>query len=115
MKKRILVVEKDDDALHMIEHILLEEGYEVFITNSEFGIFDLIKRCRPDVILLDLISVTPQATELNRAIKSEADIRHIPVIMLSSHFSLDVIRTATVDENTSKSVDVQKLLELVEN
>lgn len=97
----------------MIEHILQEEGYQVFTTTTEFGIFDLIRRSKPDVILLDLISTSPQGTELNRALKSEADIKHIPVVMFSAHFSLDTIKAAIADGNSSKSVDVQKLVDLV--
>lgn len=115
MKKRIFIVEKDDDALQMIEHILQDEGYEVFTTNTEFGIFDLIKRSKPDVILLDLINITPQGTELTRALKSEANIKHIPVIMLSAHLSLDVIKVALAEGKGSQSVDVQRLVEIVES
>jgi len=114
MKKRIFVVEKDDDILQIIERILIDEGYDVFTANTEFGIFEQIKTSRPDAILLDVIHVTPQGMELCRAIKAELDIQHIPVIVPSTHLKAEVTEEVFAGEILSKLFDVDKLLKVVD-
>jgi len=115
MKKRIFVIEKDDDILHIIEHILQEEGYEVFTSTTEFGIFEQIKKSKPHVILLDVINTTPRGTELCRAIKAANEIRHIPVIVLSTHLKADVMKEVCADEIVPKPFDINKLIQIVES
>lgn len=114
MKKRIFIIEQDDDILQIIEHIFREEGYEVFTANSEFGIFEKIKNSRPHAILLDVISTTPRGTELCRALKSEEGIRHIPVIVLSTHLKAEVMKGDCADDVLSKPFDITRLVEIVE-
>ncbi|WP_207422954.1 response regulator [Desertivirga brevis] len=114
MKKRIFIIEKDDDILQVIEHLFREEGYEVFTANSEFGIFEKIRNSRPHAILLDVISTTPQGTELCRALKSEEGIRHIPVIVLSTHLKVEMMKGDCADDVLSKPFDIAMLVEIVE-
>ncbi|WP_207532536.1 response regulator [Desertivirga arenae] len=114
MKKRIFIIEKDDDILQVIEHLFREEGYEVFTANSEFGIFEKIRNRQPHAILLDVISTTPQGTELCRALKSEEGISQIPVIVLSTHVRADVMKGDCAEDVLSKPFDITKLVEIVE-
>ncbi len=115
MKRKIFVVEKDADIHDIIVRILSEEGYEVNSSRSEFGIFEQIKNAMPDIILLDVVSASAQGTELCRAIKSANEIKHIPVVVLSTHLKVDATKSVHADEITPKPFDVNKLADIIES
>jgi len=115
MKKKIFVVEKDADILEIIVHILSEEGYEVASSRTEFGIFEQIKNVMPDIILLDVINTSAQGTELCRALKSANEIKHIPVVVLSTHLKVEIVRDICADEVLPKPFDIHKLVDVIEN
>lgn len=113
MKKKILVVEKDEDILHIISHILTEEGYHPILSKTEKGIFDIIRINQPDIILLDVIKPTDQGTELCRAIKAAETTRHIPVIVLSTHSEIEEVKKVCADEVVNKPFDITMLVNVV--
>ncbi len=113
-KKKILVLEKDEDILQIITHILEEEGYEVRAFRSELGMIDEISRSCPDAVLLDIIRPTPEGTELCRAIKEAEGISHIPVIALSTHSKADTLKEICADEVIKKPFDVDFLINIIE-
>ncbi len=113
-KKKILVLEKDEDILQIIIHILNDEGYEVKGSRSEKGMIDEIKAYAPDAILLDIIQPTALGSELCRTIKLEQGICHIPVIVLSTHSKVDILKDICADEIVKKPFDVSFLVETLE-
>ena len=115
MKRKIFVVEKDADIHDIIVRSLSDEGYEVNSSQSEFGIFEQIKNAMPDIILLDIVSTSAQGTELCRAIKSANEIKHIPVVVLSTHLKVDVIKSVRANEMIPKPFDVNKLADIIES
>ncbi|MEO6149918.1 MAG: response regulator, partial [Mucilaginibacter sp.] len=64
MKKRILVIENDEDILHIVAHILTEEGYQVIPSRSEEGMIKIIVKEKPDIIILDVVKTTAAGTAL---------------------------------------------------
>jgi DNA-binding response OmpR family regulator len=113
MKKKILVIESDEDICQIISHILSEEGYDTILCKSEVGIFDIIHTNMPDIILLDVIKLTEQGTELCRAIKATETTMHIPVIVLSTHVKIEDVRQICADEVIKKPFDISLLIHLV--
>ncbi|MHB1179717.1 MAG: response regulator, partial [Daejeonella sp.] len=77
MKKRIVVVERERDILEIVTHILTDRGFHVIPYQSEKGIFENIVDIMPDIILLDIISVSEMGTELCRKIKKFDKTKHI--------------------------------------
>lgn len=114
MKKKILVIEKNEAILDVIEHILTDEGYEVRLSLTEDNIFDQILNYKPDAILLDIIRPTVEGTELCRNIKAAETTKHIPVIVLSTHNKAASIKDVCADEVINKPFDVSFLLNMVE-
>lgn len=113
-KKKILVMDKDEDILQIIKHILTEEGYDVQTSRTEQGMLDKIHSYHPDAILLDIIMPTPEGTELCRAIKEAEGINHIPVIVLSTHNKAELVKDICADEIVKKPFDVDFLVETIE-
>lgn len=113
MKKKILVIESDDDILEVISLVLSTEGYQPILSKSEEGIFDIIRTNQPDIILLDVVKPTNQGTELCRAIKAAETTKHIPVIVLSTHAQIGEVKQVCADEILKKPFDIALLLEVV--
>lgn len=114
MKKKILVFEKNKDILDMIEIILTEQGYVVDLVSSDTDVSQHIQNFQPDAILLDIISPTAEGTALCEAIKSAEDTSHIPVIVLSTHPKLEVIKEICADEVVAKPFDIDFLVTVIE-
>ncbi|HEX8377745.1 MAG TPA: response regulator [Pedobacter sp.] len=114
MKKKILVIEKDVDILHVIEYILKEHDYTVFTAHTEKEIIASIKEITPDAILLDVIKPTDEGTALCNAIKANPEICHIPVIVLSTHFNIQSLKSVCADEIIEKPFDIHELLSVIE-
>jgi two-component system phosphate regulon response regulator PhoB len=84
MQKSILVVEDDADIRQLIDFNLAREGYEVTcVEGGEEGL-DLIKNRPPDLVVLDLMLPGIDGLETCRAIKSNPQTEHIPVIIVSA-------------------------------
>lgn len=115
VKRKIFVIERDENVLKSLIYCLKEQGYEVFSSNSEFGIFGQLERAKPDAILLDVVSATAQGTELCRAIKAAPQLKHIPVILPSMHLKTNFAKTVFTDEVLPKPFDIQKLNGIIEH
>lgn len=114
VKKRILVVEKDEDILQIIGLMLVNSGYDVKLSITENGIFDQITDYSPDAILIDIVKITPEGTQLCREIKDAEGINHIPVIVLSTHPKAELVKEVCADEVVHKPFDIDFLLETLE-
>jgi DNA-binding response OmpR family regulator len=114
MKKKILVFDKNRDILDMIEIILTQEGYEVDPVCFHNQVSKRIEEFKPDAILLDVVNPTAEGTELCEAIKNAEDTSHIPVIVLSTHPKVNVVKEICADEVVAKPFDIDFLVAVVE-
>lgn len=114
MKKKILVFEKNRDILDMIGIILTDAGYEVNPISDDAEVKPRIHNFQPDVILLDVINPTTEGTALCKAIKAGEDTKHIPVIVLSTHPKLEVVKEICADEVIAKPFDITFLVSVIE-
>ena len=85
MSKRILVVEDQEDNRQIVRDLLSASGYELTdaITGEE-GVA-LAKRDRPDLILMDIQLPGIDGYEATRRIKADPELRHIPIIVVTSY------------------------------
>ncbi|MCI0710478.1 MAG: response regulator [Chloroflexi bacterium] len=83
---RILLVEDDEGHVTLIKRNLLRAGLSVDIEAADTGreAVHALHAIPPDVILLDLNLPELTGFEVLEFIKSNKDLRHIPVIVLSS-------------------------------
>lgn len=114
MKKRIVVVEPDLDIREIVSHILTDRGFEVIPYQNEIGIFEHIIEIMPDVILLDIYSITEQGTELCRQIKKDPKTKDIPVIVLSTHTRAAIVKEICAEDVIPKPFDIDHLILVVE-
>jgi len=87
-RMKILVVDDNEDNLDLIEAILSEEGYEnIMRATSAEEMFEILKREKPDLILLDIMLPGMDGYEACRRLKQSEEWRDIPVIMVTAKTS----------------------------
>ncbi|WP_276348113.1 response regulator [Daejeonella sp. JGW-45] len=115
MKKKILVVERDEDILYIIRHLLEEQGYAVGVSITEEGIVDRVIKEKPDIILLDIIKPTAEGTALCNALKRVPSIKHIPVIVLSTYPQIQTVKIECADDIIDKPFDISEIINVIED
>jgi DNA-binding response OmpR family regulator len=83
-RKKILVVDDEEDILHFLELVLREKGYEVATASSGHEALTRAQVDRPDLILLDIMMPQMDGWEVLKLLRVEADTARIPVAMLSA-------------------------------
>jgi len=85
MTKRILVVEDQEDNRIILRRLLCSAGYDLIeAVNGEDGVA-LALSTRPDLILMDIQLPVMDGYEATRRIKSNAELKSIPVIAVTSY------------------------------
>jgi two-component system cell cycle response regulator DivK len=84
-KGRVLVVEDNRDNMTLIVDILETLDYAVIQAGDGVRGVETAVAERPDLILMDLSLPKMDGWTAAQAIKSNPDIRHIPVIALTAH------------------------------
>jgi two-component system cell cycle response regulator DivK len=111
--KRILVIEDVEFNRDLIVQ-LLEEEYEILTATDGAEGIDVARRERPDLILMDLSLPVMDGWEATRQIKTDKEIRNIPIIALSAHAMTgdeERARQSGCDDYLSKPLDEDLLFE----
>jgi twitching motility two-component system response regulator PilH len=83
MSKTVLIVDDDPDVRMFNATVVEESGYTpVEATNGEEGL-KMVKKDRPDLVLLDVLMPKQSGIRLYRELKTDKSLIGIPVIMLS--------------------------------
>ena len=83
-RERILVVDDEPHVLWQVRNALTEAGYGAMVTSNPDELDHLLRKRRPDLILLDLILPGTDGFEL---LKSCSEVSDVPVIFLSGRGS----------------------------
>lgn len=83
-KKKILVVDDEEDIQELIKYNLNKVGFQVICANSgELGL-QATRENYPDLLVLDLMLPEMSGLEVCRQLKSDLKTLHIPIIMLTA-------------------------------
>ena len=95
-KKKILLVEDNEDSIYIIQFFLNRLGYEVIIAeNGEIGIKKSLEH-QPDLILMDMMMPVMDGYQASKSIKANEKTKMIPIIALTAHVS-EEDRARTLD------------------
>jgi DNA-binding response OmpR family regulator len=111
--KKILVVDDDPDILDALQFMLEDAGYEVTTTEKGEYAENLhdTNGGLPDVIILDVLLSGKDGRLICQKLKSQAETRHIPIIMMSAHNNAgQSIATIGADDFVAKPFDMDELL-----
>jgi DNA-binding response OmpR family regulator len=83
-KKKILIVDDEDDILHFLELVLREKGYDVATASGGHEALTKAQVDRPDLVLLDIMMPQMDGWEVLKLLRVDEGTSHIPVAMLSA-------------------------------
>ena len=114
-RKKILIVDDTDWNRDLLVQ-LLEDDYEIAqAADGEEGVKQAAAE-RPDLILMDLGMPVMDGWEATRRIKADPELKHIPVIAVTSHAMVGdeiTARQAGCDDYIAKPVDENLLMEKI--
>ena len=114
-KKKILVVDDTEFNRDLVVQ-LLEDEFELIIAQDGAEGFKQTQAERPDLILMDLGMPVMDGWEATRKIKANNDLKHIPIIAVTSHaMAGDEVgaRKAGCDDYLPKPIDEAELLKKI--
>jgi DNA-binding response OmpR family regulator len=83
-RERILVVEDEGDLREVLAYNLTREGYRVSTASGGARALDLVRRERPDLVVLDLMLPDLDGLEICRRIRREAEVAATPILILTA-------------------------------
>ncbi len=91
-KKRLLLIEDEEDIAALIKLQAEVSGYKLHVEVDGLNGFRAVERERPDLVILDVMLPGQNGFDVCRKIKSHPELKSTPVIMLSAKDEeLDVI------------------------
>lgn len=114
------MINDDPDYLEMMEFMLeAERNCQVVIGQKGEDALQVIKSASPDLVILDVImGHEPRGVEILEAIRSDADVREVPVIICTADAAFlqkNAGRLRCLDsESLEKPFDLEDLLALID-
>lgn len=117
MSTHIVIVDDDPDFREFVRIVLEAHGYEVHEADNAMEGVALMRAAAPDLLLLDaMMSYELTGVGMIRAVRSDPQLAHTPLILISAVLSEDEDRflpadeRAMVDRFLSKPVSPDELL-----
>lgn len=85
--KRILLIEDDLDLFNLVQYNLEKEGFAFAGAKTGKGALDLCRREKPDLVILDIMLPDSDGLDICRAMRSDPELAHIPIIFLTARAS----------------------------
>ena len=82
-KTRVLAVDDDEEMLDLYSVELARLGFEVLTVPRGADLKAKVLKFKPDLILMDVMMPGVDGISLTRAIRSDPETRHIPVLVVS--------------------------------
>ena len=115
-KKKVLVIDDENDILLIIKSALHEEGYDVATANNGYDGLALAEDASPDLIILDIMMPEMDGFEVLQQLRENEKTARIPIVILTGMSSKDKIREALnkgIDYYIVKPFEYQDLVSKV--
>lgn len=113
MKTKVLVIDDEKHIVELLKFNLETMDYEVHYSYDGFDGFIKAKEIMPDLILLDWMLPNISGIDLLKKIRSDKDLKNIPVIMLTAkNIENDKVEglDSGADDYITKPFSVKELL-----
>ena len=101
MSKRILIADDEPSIVAALNFLLQSNGYEVHVAHDGEEALELVEKCKPDLVLLDVMMPVRSGYEVCQRIRERAGGRHVKIIILSAKG-----RDAEVNRGIAMGADV---------
>lgn len=82
-KNKVLLVDDEDINLDLLKNTL-EDTYDIFIAKDAYTCIDVMKKVKPNIVLLDIVMPIKDGFQTMELIKKNLDIANIPVIFITA-------------------------------
>ena len=116
--RKILVVEDNQDNRELVVKVLKINGYKVIEAVDGEEAIEKTKTENPDLILMDLFIPKIDGYEVTTRLKTDRDLRRIPIIALTAHAmkgDMEKALAAGCDYYIPKPIDVRELPNQIKN
>jgi len=96
----LLIADDDEDILTLVQLRLSRSGYEVVVARDGEEALRLAREKQPDLAVLDWMMPKASGLEVLRAIRADAELRDIPVVLLTARAS-----EADIEEGLAAGAD----------
>jgi len=86
-RKRILVVEDEDNIAVALDYLMTREGYAQTRIATGAGAVDLIRRDRPDLVLLDVMLPEVSGYEICQNVRMDPALNDVKILMMTARGS----------------------------
>lgn len=91
-KKRILLIEDEEDIAALIKLQAEASGYKLHVEVDGINGYRAVEREKPDLVILDVMLPGQNGLDVCRKIKSSPELKNIPVIILTAKSEeLDIV------------------------
>ena len=114
MAKKILLVEDNEMNRDMLSRRLERKGYIIVLAEDGQQAIDMAAADQPDLILMDMSLPVLDGWEATRRIKTDANLKQIPIIALTAHAMAgdrDKALQAGCDDYDTKPIELDRLLD----
>ncbi|MDC4226822.1 MAG: response regulator [Candidatus Manganitrophus sp.] len=84
MSKRVLIVDDNQDAIHILSAVLKRGGYAVSVAKNGAEAVEMVRQEHPALILLDIMMPKMDGFEVCQEIKGSPETRNIPILMITA-------------------------------
>jgi two-component system, OmpR family, alkaline phosphatase synthesis response regulator PhoP len=115
MKRRILIVDDDEDILDLLKYNLEREGYEVKTLSKSWKTLNTAKKFSPDLIILDIMMPEKNGIELCRKLRSKERFRDTYIFFLtaSAHPYQQTVYHTGGDDYIEKMIGLKSLIKKI--
>lgn len=125
MGKKIFIIDDDQDIIDSLKLVLESKGYEVDASITAKNAVEMVRKKRPDLVILDVMfpENSSEGFDTARELHADEEAKKVPILMLSAvnaKFNLGFTNKDRDDswlpvaEFIEKPVEPGKLLDMVE-
>ncbi len=82
--KKILLVEDEQDILHLVKHYLEKESFRTVVAMTGLEALKKVVEDKPDLVILDLMLPEMNGLEICKRLRSDSNTAMLPIIMLTA-------------------------------
>ncbi len=117
-KRRILIVDNDTNATHLVRILLEKTGqYLVLEENNSTNAYRSARIFRPDLILLDVIMPIRDGGEIAAQIRADPELQNTPIIFLTALVTPSEAKAGVhIDGHPflAKPINIQELIRTID-
>ncbi len=116
-KKKIMVVDDEENILELVKAILEQEGFEVIYVNNGQECLKKLEEVKPDLILMDMMMPEMSGRETTEKIRANSKTKNLKIAFLTvarfSETGKGVLKKLNVSDYITKPFDNDDLVRSV--